>query len=329
MPAANTYSIPGTTGGNREDLDGLLRVIAVEETPLLSMAPRGPKPTAMYTEWMVDNLDDARLEAVPENHSVTTFDNKAVDQARLGNYVMHPKPRTWAVTREQMLIDNAAHDDLAAAARRRVAKEYKKDIEFYICSGADRVQMTGTTAGVSRGFFDWIDSAGPSDVPSAYRTPSGQIVNNSDTATNLTEAQLSGLIKAFWDTGVPTENLTLFGGSGIVQQIDTFTRTNSSSTATRYTINAPDNGKITMMCQRFETSLGMLTVGPARHLNPTAGTRTLNAALILSPDIYDICYLDPLGNTEDHVTDGSGPRGFVDAEFTLRVKNPKGLGKIV
>ena len=78
-----------------------------------------------------------------------------------------------------------------AQAEAKAIRELKRDVEATLISTNDRSVENGAgTAYGLRGLGDWIDSSGPSDVPSAFRTPSDSIHASGD----FTETKLNELI---------------------------------------------------------------------------------------------------------------------------------------
>lgn len=323
MPAANTYSAPSTAGGNREDLRDVLTILAPEQTPVLSSSTKGPAPQATFVEWMVDTLRDARLASVPEGNDVSSFNNKALKRRRIGNYIEIIRDE-YAVTDLQQLVNTAAVDDEFAYAKMKCIREMKRDMELIICSGQDRQAGDGDTPFLTRGLFDWIDSAGPSDVPTDFRTPAASITA---TGAALTETEVQDVLDSLFNVHGEPKTYSYVCGTGICQAFDLFTRVNSSSTNVRYQVTEMASSKtITLSVKRFESTFGTLNIIPDVFLNPTAGTVNTNAALILDPELIEIQFLDELHSMELE-DQGGGDRGYCKAVFAVCCKNPKGLGK--
>ena len=78
---ATSYGLPGTTGGNREDLRGPLTILEPEETPFISATKKGPAPKSTLVEHGADRLRKPRLTGTREgasgpkggNNDVTTI----------------------------------------------------------------------------------------------------------------------------------------------------------------------------------------------------------------------------------------------------------------
>jgi hypothetical protein len=326
MPAANTYANPSTAGGNREDLMDVLTIVEPETFPVTSTLRKGAAPNAVFSEWLVDNLRPARIGGVPEGQDVQLFNNKATNRKRIGNYVQIFRDE-FAVTDLQELVEVAAVDDEYSYAKYKCAREIKRDIELTVCSGQDRQVGASDVPYLTRGLFNWISSTGPADVPAEVRSPAGAILT---TGAATTEDQLNGAMQALFEAqGGPKEYLGAFG-TNLIRQVDNFTRLSGAadSSRNRYTVTEDASSHtITLHVKRFESTFGDINFVPDVFLNPTPGTVSQNAGLILNMELCELAYLDKLHSME--LPDlGGGPRGYTKGILQLRVLNPHGLGKI-
>jgi len=333
MPGANTYSVPGDTGGNREDLRNVLTVLEPEETPVVSTMKKGPGPNATFVEVLADTLDSVNRTGIPEGQDVTSFDNKATKRARFGNYI-HISRRSFGVTDVQQLVDTAAVNSEYDYGKRKAVQELKRDIEAVVCGGQDRTSGDQDTPWATRGLFDWIDSAGPSDVPSSFRTPAAQIHNGA----TITEVVLNGMLQSLFEThGTKKSYLAVFSPE-LIELVDYFTRTEaavanytgaSSATAGRFKVNDNNSSKtISMEVKTFNSSFGKLALTPSVFLNTDAnGTFDDDAGLILDQSLLELQTMDDL-HTIDMTDEGGGKRGYCKAIYSLCCKSPRGLGKL-
>lgn len=169
MSFSNTYDATnlGSAVSNREQLLDVLTILAPEETPVLSSAPK-TKASATFTEWTVDSLSTPSTAGIAEGADVTSFTDKFSGRARLGNYVQKFR-RDFMVSDLQNAVDSVGPAKIAQAEAKAV-REIKRDIEATLMSNNDRSAEDGSgTPYKLRGLGDWIDSSGPADVPSAYR----------------------------------------------------------------------------------------------------------------------------------------------------------------
>lgn len=304
----------------------VLTIVEPETYPVTSTITKGAAPNAVFSEWLVDNLRAARIGGVPEGQDVQMFNNKATNRKRIGNYVQIFRDE-YAVTDLQELVEVAAVDDEFSYAKYKSARELKRDIELTVCSGQDRQVGAADVPYLTRGLFNWISATGPADVPAEVRSPAGAILT---TGAGTTEAQLNAALQALFEVqGGPKEYLGAFG-TNLIAQVDNFTRLSGAadSTRNRYTVTEDaSTHTITLHVKRFESTFGDINFVPDVFLNPTPGTISQNAGLILNTELLELAYLDKLHSME-LPDQGGGPRGFTKGVMQLRVLNPRGLGKI-
>jgi len=227
MAFSNTYDTtnPGSGVSNREDLTDILTILAPEETPVLSSAPKS-KATATFVEWTVDSLAAPSTAGVAEGSDVTAFTDKFSGRARLGNYVQKFR-RDFMVSDLQDAVESVGPAKIAEAEAKS-ARELKRDVEATLCSTNDRTAEDGAGAVYGlRGLGDWIDSAGPTDVPAAYRTPADSIHSTGA----LTESGFNDLITSIYRVTGSTNNLTLVADTALRRVIADYARTSGSTNA--------------------------------------------------------------------------------------------------
>ena len=326
MPIANTYqpSVPSTSSsqgsnvGNREDLSSMLTMLEPEQTPITSLCAKS-KASGVLHEWIVDGLDTPSADGVSETSDVTSFSNKFANRARLGNYTQIFR-KDYLVSDLQSAVSSVGPADVAQA-KAKALREIKRDLEFAVASANDRQAEDGTNPYKLRGLGDWIDSGGPSDVPSAYRTPTASIL----TAT-LTDATFNtALGSIFTETG-EMGNLTLVANVALRKVIANFTRAEGATTERTYHINEDATSrKITLSVSIFDTDFGTVRIvngNPA--CMPTGST---NVGYILDPKYLGIASLLPLESVSLE-NQGAGDRGYVKMAATLVCKSPQAHGKI-
>jgi len=324
MAFSNTFDTTntGSAVSNREDLTDVLTILAPEETPVLSSAAKS-KATATYVEWTVDSLATPTTTGVAEGADVTSFTDKFSNRARLGNYIQKFR-RDYMVSDLQNAVDSVGPAKIAQAEAKSV-REIKRDIEATLCSNNDRSieDGAGTPYGL-RGLGDWIDSAGPADVPAAYRTPSGSIQAS---GTTFTETVFNNLITSIFRVTGMSNGLTLVADTALRRVISDFARTSGS---TDYSVRkvSYDGGEasIKLSVELYESDHGIVSVV---NMNPDCAPDTTNkdTGYLVNPEYYGIAELIPTGSTRLPNL-GGGERGYVDCALTLIVKHPGAHGKI-
>lgn len=323
MAFSNTFDTtnPGSAVSNREDLLDVLTILAPEETPVLSSAPKS-KASATFVEWTVDSLSAPVTTGVAEGSDVTAFTDKFAGRARLGNYVQKFR-RDFMVSDLQNAVDSVGPAKIAQAEAKAV-REIKRDIEATLMSNNDRsVEDGGSTVYGLRGLGDWIDSAGPSDVPAAYRTPAASI----SASGAVTETAFNNLITSIYRVTGTTNSLTLVADTALRRVISDYARTSGSSdySVRQVTYNG-EVSTIKLAVEMYESDHGMVSIV---NMNPDCAPDTSNkdTGYLINPDYYGVAELISLGSTRLPNL-GGGDRGYVDCTMTLLVKHPGAHGKI-
>lgn len=322
MSFSNTYDTtnPGSAVSNREDLSNVLTILAPEETPVLSSLPK-IRASATFHEWTVDSLASPSTAGVNEGSDVTAFTDKFANRARLGNYIQKFR-RDYMVSDLQQAVDSVGPAKVAQAEAKAV-RELKRDVEATLLSANDRQAEDGVNPYKLRGLGDWIDSAGPADVPAAYRTPSDSIY----ASTAFSEVIMNQIITSIYRVSGSTQNLTLVADTALRRKISDFARTSGATdySVRRVNMNG-DSGEIKLMVDLYKSDHGTVSIV---NMNPDCAPDTTNkdTGYFLNPEYAAVAELISLGSTR-LPNFGGGERGFVDAALTLCVYHPGAHGKI-
>lgn len=320
MAFSNTYSTtnPGSAVSNREDLTDVLTVLAPEETPLTSLAKKS-KATATFNEWTVDALAAPVIAGVREGQDISTFVDKFAGRARLGNYIQLFQ-KNYMVSQLQDAVESVGPAKIAEAEAKAI-REMKRDIEATVAGTQDRAVEDGSaTAYALRGIGNWLDSAGPADVPAAYRTPAASI----HASGALTETAFNGLVASIFNKTGTVDALTLVAGTTLRRTISGFARSDGNSAESVFHVNQMATDKeITLSVNTYDSDFGIITV---INGNPACMPSTSYGYLI-NPDYVGVAELMSIGSTR-LPNQGGGERGFIDAALTLQVYSPLAHGKI-
>jgi len=326
MSFSNTFDTTNTGSGvsNREDLTDVLTILAPEETPILSSANK-ERASATNVEWTVDSLSAPSTAGISEGADVTAFTDQFAGRARLGNRIQKFR-RDFMVSDLQEAVDSVGPAKIAQAEAKAI-RELKRDVEATLAGTQDKATEDGAgTANRLRGLGDWLDSAGPSDVPAAFRTPADSIKDQGGTA--ITEAEFNTIIASIFKVTGSTNNLMMVADVGVRQTISDFARTTGSATDNVRSVNYDGNsGSIKLSVDLYESDHGVVSIVNANpDCMPT--TNPVNeTAYLVNPEYYGIHELIPMGSTRLPNL-GGGERGFVDCALTLGVYHPGAHGKI-
>jgi len=327
MAFSNTFDTtnPGSAVSNREDLTDVLTILAPEETPVLSSANK-QKASATFVEWTVDSLSAPVTAGIAEGADVSTFTDKFAGRARLGNYIQKFR-RDYQVSDLQEAVDSVGPAKLAQAEAKSI-RELKRDIEATLCGTQDRAQENGAgTAYALRGLGDWIDSAGPSDVPAAFRTPAASIVDVTD--DDFAESELNGIISSIFKVTGSSNNLMLVADTALRSDISDFARIGGASGDSVRNVNySGESGSIKLSVDLYQSDHGIVSVVNANpDCMPTQAGQAGMAGYVINPDYYGVHELIPMGSTR-LPNQGGGERGYVDCALTLGVYHPGAHGKM-
>ena len=318
MAKAASYNV----AGNREDLSDILTILEPESTPLTSMANKATA-SGTFFEVQVDDLSTASFDGVNEGEDVTSFDNKAANRARIGNYVQKFR-RTYAVSDIQEIVNTAGVASEFANAESKAVREIKRDMEAAFCSAQDRQADSGAGSPYkTRGMFKFLGVGGqPSDIPAF-----AQNVANDTTGTQ-TETTFNSVLQELYEAnGMPGGQLTLIAGPTLKKEISDFSR-QAGGAGFAYQVTQPaESKKITLSVSVYEGDFGTVAIVPSTLLNRTSGSATIDgdAGLLIDPDYVAIHTLKAESNSELE-NQGGGRRGFCDVIAGLAVHSPKAHG---
>ena len=326
MALSNTYDTtnPGSAVSNREDLSDVLTILAPEETPVLSSLPK-VRATGTFHEWTVDSLSSPTTAGIAEGADVTTFTDQFSGRARLGNYTQKFR-RDFMVSDLQEAVDSVGPAKIAQAEAKAV-RELKRDVEATLLSANDRAVEDGAgTVYKLRGLGDWIDSAGPADVPSSFRTPADSI----HATGAFTETSMNNIITSIYRVSGTTNSLTLVADTALRRIISDFARLDPDGSGAGTSIrNVNYNGdvaQIKLSVELYQSDHGIVSVV---NMNPDCAPDTSNkdTGYFVNPEYAGIGELIPMGSSR-LPNQGGGERGFVDCALTLAVYHPGAHGKI-
>ena len=327
MAQAASYNV----AGNREQILDVLTILEPEEPPVVSMAKKLPA-SATFVEWQVDDLSTPAFGGVNEGEDVSSFDNKAVNRTKLGNYVQKFR-RQWMVSDIQEMVNTAGVSSEVANSEAKSLRELKRDLEAAICSTQDRQAEAGSgTPYKTRGLGKWLGNASggtipaaPSDLPAAFTIPTG----STETTTTITEALFNGVLSTrYQQVGSSNSKLTLVAGPALKAQISNFTRAEGTARAITYHVNQEAASKtVTLSVNVYDGDFGLVNIMPTLFNNRTSGSNTIDDdwGYLIDPDLIGLLVLKAEGNTELE-NQGGGRRGYTDVIAGLACFNPLGFG---
>jgi hypothetical protein len=351
MPQATTL-IPGTTGGNREDLRDDITMLEPQKTPYTSAVAKTAEAKAMLTEVLGDRMRAPRTNGTREGTAGGRGGNKAVKRARFGTY-MHRAQDDWAVTLEQQLISRrggtAGVSNEADWQRAKTLSEFKRDIEAVNMSTNDGQDGAGGDADMkTRGVMKWLSPSGTTltpTVPNDFRVPGGTasgdavdtggslscVFTHGNTAPQLfTEDQFNKIGKNLGKIHGGKETFDCIAGDNVIETVDHFERLIARSTTESYTVpHFGGDATIQMMVNIYESSFWRVNMIGSQFVQcDSDGVGDANAAAILKMDLWQLDHLQELSEVETY--DNAGGEGGTYLTLWLNeCFSPRGNGKII
>lgn len=316
--------------GKREDLRDIISLADVRNRPFMAMAPKIAGARNMLVEWQVDKYDTpVTTNKVADGVDVTSFENKAKNRYRLGNYSQKFR-KSWMVGDEaENVSDVAGVSSEAALALDKCIEEIGRDIEYTLCSNNGAVLETGEANPYQlRALGKWLqdgttrtshDTVLPFST-SGYLIPTASVDSNA----TITEANLGTVLASIYSQwGKGGVSLTAIVGPTLKKTISGFTQYSGSTTTANTSIrsfNASlDGKKITANITRYEGDFNSVDLVPSLLL-PSA------VYGYVIPWDYVAISFNRQARSKPLPDMGGGPRGYVDAILTLVVKNPTVFG---
>jgi hypothetical protein len=317
---------PGSAVSNRESLSNVLTILAPEETPITSSLKK-QKINATYHEWSVDGLAAVSTAGISEGAPVTSYGDAFSGRARIGNYIQKFR-KAVRVSDLQEASDSVGPARFAQAEAKSL-RELKRNVEATLMSSNDRAAEDGASQPYKlRGLGDWIDSAGPSDVPAAYRTPADSIYTQAEaTATPFSETSLNDLLTSTFRVTGTSNSLMLVADTKLRRSISDYSRVIDTGVNDARKVEMSDGDTtINSRVDLYQSDHGIVSIV---NMNPDCSPNTTDrdVGFLLNPDYLGIGEYIPTGSTRQD-EDGGGPRGFVDCSLTLICEHPGAHGKI-
>ena len=358
MATATSYSLGDRPSerGARESLDNTLRRTAVEQTPLFSLLPRGAKATAMFSEWLVDDLsapvfpgvvdgkplkytggvDDGQGSPLPDD-----FVDKTTQRARLGNRIQQLE-RAFAVTPQAQAVSVAGPSDLYGSSKARSLIELKRDIEALIGSDTDISSGDNASGDTLAGLGQWTDPTNNSiytnATKQAYRAVAGSRFDMTGNGNAMTENNFRNLLQSVYENHGNASSYRLVAGPAVINEISDFTRLNVATTNGHPSYSLTQNvgdGVLRLSVQEYISDWGRVLMIPSLLLGFTSGgtlgTSQRNRAYLIPDDSHlELRYLEDIKSIDLVDPDGGGKRGLVRTMLTLcATAGSKALGSIV
>lgn len=326
---ASTYN-PGTTGGRRESLDGMITLLEPEERPFSSSIQKKSDVKSTFHEVVADTLRAPRTSGSREGSAGTKGGNKVAKRARFGSY-LHRFHDTFGTTDVQQAVAKAGGQvgtqDEYDYASGKTLREVLRDMEAAHCGTQDTSAGGEDTDMVERGAFKWITATQTPQIPTSYLAPANQRLTGVSTlaASNL-DTVLQSIITSY---GKPP-SLDFYAGNTYVANIDNLSRVDTTSGAiTRVVQDLGKSRELNFSVRVYKTSFGVLNVFPSQFIAVSSGVGDVDSGLVINPELWETQVLEDIFVEEDPDSGGAdGRHGFVKAIAGLFCRMPKGNASI-
>lgn len=266
--------------------------ISPTETPMLSRFGK-VQASGKYHEWQTDTLAAATINKVVEGTDAESAALAATTRA--GNYCQISR-KIWRVTDTMEAVNKAGRGSEYSYQMTKKMKELARDIETTIVN-ATGASGASATARELKGVLSWID------------TNVGTGTASGDEA--LTETMYNNLLQDIYNEG----------GNPDVTYANGFQKRAISQFSTPNTrnINTEDKRLIATV-DVYDSDFGLQQIILDRYM-PT------DEIVVLEEDMWKVAMLRPV-KFKELPDAGGGPKGQVEAEYTIEALNEKSSGKI-
>lgn len=302
--------------GNKESLSDLIKDISPEETPALSNFATGTA-YATFQEWQTDvlaaaNKDNAIVEGADSALPAIS------PTVRLGNYVQDSEV-SFAITNVQDKVKKAGRKTESAYQVERAFRQIKIDIEAGVTTNNAAVAGSASVARKSAGIetFAWeVNSLGATGATTTVSAGAPTTAPVDGTARAFTEALFKAVILAGYNKGARYKMALL----PFVQKQAMAAFTGVAATRMNTTVGSKSMAGIIGAVDVYVSDAGAVMLTPDAHMR----TRTV---MLVDPECVSVDFLQDYEHEELAKT-GSSAKHRVGANWTLAVKNPRGIAKI-
>lgn len=311
-----TYQTSTPAKGLRESLADFIENISPEDTPVYDMA-RKSKINATFEEWQTDVLgaaskDNAIIEGADAAYATPTA------TVRIGNYVQTAR-KDFKISAMLDVVKKAGRGTETKYQSWKQGKELRNDIEASLCQNNAAVAPATGTAGKSASLetFAW-------DVYSHGSGGSTPVVS----AGAPTTAPTDGTQRALSETLVKTVLADGFGKGarykmavmGAAQKQAFSALAGLSSIRNNVEGSRKKEAAIVGAADVYVSDFGAITLMPSQFMR----SRTV---LFLDPEMIEV-KLGRRFEEEELAKTGDANGRQIITDFTLCVRNPRGVGKL-
>jgi len=295
--------------GNREDLSDTIYNISPIEVPFQSMIGK-TKASSTLHEWQTDALAAAAANAQLQGDD-TTF-GAVTPTVRLNN-------RTQILRKEVIIagtqesVNKAGRKSEMVYQLQKKSKEWKRDLEFVLCSNQAPVTGNSTTAPQMRPLCGWYATNDSRGATGADGTTSAAATDG--TQRTFTETILQDVMQNCWAAG---------GNPTVALMGPKQKRVASAFTGGATKFDKTDDKTLFAVVDVYVSDFGQLKFIPSRFVRgaSTAADREVH---VLDTDYWALTTLRPV-QTVDLAKTGDAEKAMIIGEVTLEARNEAASG---
>ncbi|MEY4378809.1 MAG: hypothetical protein RLZ85_690 [Verrucomicrobiota bacterium] len=315
--------------GIREQLSDVITNISPEETPFYSMARKGTAKNRT-PEWMRDTLRNPNPANVTIEGDDVTSGSSTSQPDRLKN-VVQLFSETVVVSDTARAVDTAGRQDELKYQVAKSGKALKRDMEMRLTGNYASVVGNTSTGGQLAGAEAWITtnvSRGSGGSNGGFNSGTGLVAAATDgTGRAFTEALLKTVIASVWNVGGEPSVIMVSGSkkqtastfTGVATQFNELSNQNKNIIYGAMDIYKSDFGTHKLVPNRF--------VGASGSRSATNGLYPGQTALVLTPEMWEVMFLQPFSVTPLART-GHAEKRLLKAEATLKCREERGNGVV-
>lgn len=303
------------------------------KTPMTAMLKRGKKPSQMLATWPVQAYPRRKFTGTLDGTDISAFTHTNRDSLTATGMLM--TSGGWMVTRLMALVQQAGVKNEKAKQITDDALLFAQMVERQICSDMDCVVENGMNPWQSRGIFSWLNPSAQAAQPvnALYRPAAAcQITTPVD---EITPAAFETALAAAAGQTRQRVDLTGYVGLALKTQMSLWAQkvTISGEQALQQYTQTVASKKIQRIVDFFEFEAGTVkTVASWNNLCASAtgldSIYTSRSGAFIDLSMWELCWYDAPSAYELPKQSG-GDRGYTDAVYLLKCKNPLGQVSIL
>lgn len=322
-----TYQTSTPAKGLRESLADFIENISPEETPIYSMARKGTI-SATLEEWQTDVLaagsaNNAIIEGADATYATPTA------TTRLGNYVQTAR-KDFKIAALLDVVKKAGRSTETKYQSYKQGNELKTDVEASLSQNNAAVAPATGTAGKSASLetFAWaINNTASATGAHGTGTPNGSTTvvtagapTTAPVDASATRALSEAMVKATLADGYAKGARYKMAVMGPTQKQAFSALTGLSSTRNNFSGMKGKQGVILGAADVYVSDFGDIALVPSQFVRS-------NTILFIDPEMVEV-KLGRRFKEEELAKTGDSEGRQIITDFTLVVRNPRGVGKI-